>query len=102
MKYFFLLKDGISAAAVFAEMANFLNAQSLNLKKQLFTIYNKYGFHLVKNSYWTVPENNITKKLFNELRENGKYPTNIGEDVVKFVRDLNTGKFYFLCSLYFY
>ncbi|KAL7076495.1 hypothetical protein ACQ4LE_004356 [Meloidogyne hapla] len=90
-------KDGISAAAVFAEIANYLNFQSLNLKKQLFNIYNKYGFHLIRNSYWTVPQNNITKKLFFNLRENGKYPINIdGKNseekyVVKYVRDLNTG-----------
>uniref|UniRef100_A0A914N3W4 Phosphoglucomutase (alpha-D-glucose-1,6-bisphosphate-dependent) n=1 Tax=Meloidogyne incognita TaxID=6306 RepID=A0A914N3W4_MELIC len=90
-------KDGVSAAAVFAEMANYLTSQKLNMKKQLFNIYNKYGFHLIRNSYWTVPENSVTKKLFNNLRENGKYPVNIDGNnceekyVVKHVRDLNTG-----------
>uniref|UniRef100_A0A915M1W5 Phosphoglucomutase (alpha-D-glucose-1,6-bisphosphate-dependent) n=1 Tax=Meloidogyne javanica TaxID=6303 RepID=A0A915M1W5_MELJA len=89
--------DGVSAAAVFAEMANYLASQNLNMKKQLFNIYNKYGFHLIRNSYWTVPENNVTKKLFSNLRENGKYPVNIDGNnceekyVVKHVRDLNTG-----------
>ena len=72
------------------------------MKKQLFNIYNKYGFHLIRNSYWTVPENNVTKKLFSNLRENGKYPVNIDGNnceekyVVKHVRDLNTGKNMFL------
>uniref|UniRef100_A0A915MSK5 Phosphoglucomutase n=1 Tax=Meloidogyne javanica TaxID=6303 RepID=A0A915MSK5_MELJA len=90
-------KDGVSAAAVFAEMANYLASQKLNMKKQLFNIYNKYGFHLIRNSYWTVPKNSVTKKLFNNLRENGKYPVNIDGNkceekyVVKHVRDLNTG-----------
>ena len=34
-------KDGVTAAAVFAEVASFLNSQGLTLKKQLFSIYNQ-------------------------------------------------------------
>ena len=32
-------KDGVTAAAVFAEIASYLNSQGISLTKQLFNIY---------------------------------------------------------------
>uniref|UniRef100_F1KTP4 Phosphoglucomutase-2 n=1 Tax=Ascaris suum TaxID=6253 RepID=F1KTP4_ASCSU len=84
-------KDGITAAGVFAEMASYLNSQNLTLSKQLFNIYKQYGFHLVRSSYWFVPNPEVTKKLFAKLRKDNKYPTKIGNHDVKYVRDLTTG-----------
>ena len=97
---FLIFKDGVSAAAVFAEMANWLRSQQepLTLQQQLFAIYRQYGFHLTKNSYWIVPGPEVTKKLFADLRGNGNassgedYPKAMGASGrIQFVRDLTTG-----------
>jgi phosphomannomutase len=84
-------KDGVSAVAIFAEIANYLYDKGLSLTDQLFQIYNKYGFHLVRSSYWVVPDTEVTKRLFAELRQSEKYPPKVGDQKVKHVRDLTTG-----------
>lgn len=84
-------KDGVSAAAVFAEIANYLHKDGLSLNDQLYKIYFEYGFHLVRSSYWIVPSPDVTKQIFSDLRKNTNYPKQIGGSAVKFVRDLTTG-----------
>uniref|UniRef100_A0A1I7ZZH6 Phosphoglucomutase-2 n=1 Tax=Steinernema glaseri TaxID=37863 RepID=A0A1I7ZZH6_9BILA len=84
-------KDGVSAAGMFAEIASFLHSQGLSLTDQLFHLYHKYGFHLVRSSYWMVPSPQVTKELFAELRKDLKFPEKIGDAKVKFVRDLTIG-----------
>lgn len=84
-------KDGISAAAVFAEIASYLNSQGITLSKQLFDIYKKYGFHLVRSSYWFVPSPDVTKNIFAKLRKDMNFPTKIGKNSVRYVRDLTIG-----------
>ncbi|MFH4975862.1 hypothetical protein AB6A40_002571 [Gnathostoma spinigerum] len=80
-------KDGISAAAIFAEIASYLKSQNMSITKQLFAIYKEYGFHLIRSSYWFTPDPEITKKIFGKLRK--EYPKAIGKYPVKYVRDLN-------------
>lgn len=85
-------KDGVSAAAVFVEMATWLQLQPtpLSLQQQLYRLYNKYGFHLVRSSYWIVPSPDVTKALFAQLRAN--YPPQLGQSgKIQYVRDLTTG-----------
>ncbi|TKR78335.1 hypothetical protein L596_019154 [Steinernema carpocapsae] len=84
-------KDGVSAAGMFSEIACYLNSQGITLAEQLFKIYNKYGFHLVRSSYWMVPSPQVTKDLFDELRKDLKFPEKIGRNSVKYVRDLTIG-----------
>lgn len=61
----------------------------------------RYGFHLVRSSYWIIPGPSVTKQIFSDLRED--YPKQIGEDQVKYVRDLTTGENYILRNIkYFY
>jgi len=85
-------KDGVSAAAVFAELANWLQCQvpAKNLQQQLHEIYRKYGFHLCRNSYLVVTQPEGVKRLFADLRAH-QYPKHLGESGIKFVRDLGTG-----------
>ena len=100
----------MSAAAVFAEMANWLRSQKeppLTLQQQLFAIYRQYGFHLTKNSYWVVPGPEVTKKLFADLRGSGNassgenYPKAMGASGrIQFVRDLTTSLCGFLIILF--
>lgn len=52
----------------------------------------RYGFHVVRSSYWVVPNADVTKQLFADLRKDQKYPTAIGANPVKHVRDLTTGE----------
>lgn len=84
-------KDGVIAAAMFAELAAWLKKEGQSLSSQLLTVYKKYGFHLVKSSYYIVPSPTVTKRLFSELRADNNYPKKIGSENVKYVRDLTTG-----------
>ncbi|VDN54887.1 unnamed protein product [Dracunculus medinensis] len=84
-------KDGIIAAAIFAEIASYLSSKGSSLTKQLFNIYKKYGFHLMSSSYWFVPKSDTVKNIFTKLRKDHKYPTIIGPYNVKYVRDLTVG-----------
>uniref|UniRef100_A0AC35TPE8 Phosphoglucomutase-2 n=1 Tax=Rhabditophanes sp. KR3021 TaxID=114890 RepID=A0AC35TPE8_9BILA len=84
-------KDGVSSAGVFAEIAAFLQVQGKTLKEKLFEIYTEYGFHLVKSTYWVVPNPSVTQTLFGDLRKDSQYPTEIGGVKVRFVRDLTIG-----------
>ncbi|VDP18478.1 unnamed protein product [Onchocerca flexuosa] len=84
-------KDGISAAATFAELTCYLHSKELSLAQQLLNIYNKYGFHLNSNSYWFVPNQTATKNIFGKIRQDKKYPQKIGKFDVKYVRDLTIG-----------
>ncbi|XP_048244066.1 phosphoglucomutase-2-like isoform X2 [Haliotis rufescens] len=89
-------KDGVSAAAVMAEMATFLYNHDSTLAKQLEEIFNKYGYHLSQNSYFRCDDPAITAKMFQNLRNfdgPGKYPSSCGPYKIKYVRDL-TGKGY--------
>ncbi|CAI4230699.1 unnamed protein product [Auanema sp. JU1783] len=84
-------KDGVSSAAVFAEIAAVLHTQGLSLTDKLFQLYEKYGFHLVRSTYWFIPDADARTRLFGTLRENLKYPEHIGKEKVKYVRDLTIG-----------
>ncbi|GMR42339.1 hypothetical protein PMAYCL1PPCAC_12534 [Pristionchus mayeri] len=84
-------KDGVIAAAIFAEMAAFLETEGKTLEQQLFALYYKYGYHLVRSSYWMVPSPSVTQQLFATLRKDLKFPEFIGKEAVKYVRDLTVG-----------
>lgn len=82
-------KDGISAACVFVEIANWLHSNGSTLYQELFDIYYKYGYHLNRTSYWKVPNLSLMPRIFADIRNS--YPTKIGNSTIKYVRDLTTG-----------
>ncbi|KAK3576083.1 hypothetical protein CHS0354_014087 [Potamilus streckersoni] len=87
-------KDGISAAAVCAEMTTYVYAQGKTLAQKLEDIYTQYGFHLCSNSYFICYQQEIIQQMFNELRnynETNKYPETCGPYKIKYVRDLTEG-----------
>ncbi|EYB95450.1 hypothetical protein Y032_0159g3265 [Ancylostoma ceylanicum] len=84
-------KDGINCAGMYAEMAAWLQSQGKTVQQQLFDLYHKYGFHLVRSSYWFTPSPAVTKELFGSLRKDLKFPEKIGSQQVKSVRDLTIG-----------
>lgn len=77
----------MSSAAIFAEMAAWLHEHGKSLHTKLFEIYEqlaplkcftvasqifRYGFHLVRSTYWIVPNPQVTKDLFESLRKDLK------------------------------
>uniref|UniRef100_T1JNB8 Phosphoglucomutase-2 n=1 Tax=Strigamia maritima TaxID=126957 RepID=T1JNB8_STRMM len=87
-------KDGITAAMKIAEMTAHLEKQNLSLTQQLHKIYQRYGYHLCKNSYYLCCDPPTIAKMFYRLRNyNGTdtYPEECGPWIIENVRDLTTG-----------
>ncbi|GCB67787.1 hypothetical protein scyTo_0008118, partial [Scyliorhinus torazame] len=91
---FVLDKDGVSAAAIVAEMASYLATKNTTLSKQLKAIYEEYGYHLSKASYFICHKPETIDRLFQNLRKyNGtnQYPNTCGKFEMSDIRDLTTG-----------
>lgn len=87
-------KDGVSAAVITAEMASFLATRNLSLSQQLKAVYDEYGFHITKASYFICHDPEVIQQLFDNLRNfDGKntYPKSCGRFKVSGIRDLTTG-----------
>ncbi|XP_060589503.1 glucose 1,6-bisphosphate synthase-like [Ruditapes philippinarum] len=87
-------KDGVSAAAVSAEMAAYLYRNNSTLKKKITDIYKHYGHHISSNSYYICHDPETIKRMFDEIRNynnTGKYPDSCGCYKIKHVRDLTVG-----------
>ncbi|KAM7168441.1 phosphopentomutase isoform 2-T2 [Macrochelys suwanniensis] len=87
-------KDGVSAAVITAEMSSWLATKNLSLSQQLKAIYDEYGYHITKASYFICHDPKTIKELFENLRNyDGKntYPKSCGKFKVSGVRDLTTG-----------
>lgn len=84
-------KDGVSAAAVFAEMAQFYARQGVSVLQQLRKLYDTYGHFITNNYYVFVDKQDKTEAIFTRLRNEGHYWLKMGDLSIKAVRDL-TGK----------
>lgn len=87
-------KDGISAAVKVAELAAYLQTQGMTLTEQVKKIYEDYGYHVSRNSYFICYDRPTISSMFERLRNYGApntYPTTCGEFAIKDVRDLTTG-----------
>ncbi|KAM9856752.1 phosphopentomutase [Aulostomus maculatus] len=88
-------KDGVSAAAIAGEMVSYLGTKNIGLSQQLTSIYEEYGYHISKNSYFICHDQNVIRSLFERLRnhsgQEGSYPTKCGRFAISAVRDLTTG-----------
>lgn len=63
-------KDGVSAAAHLATMASYIKDKfNRSLSEQLDFLYEKYGFHCTKTSYFFCYDPNITFKMFQRIRD---------------------------------
>lgn len=83
-------KDGVCAAAVFAEMANQLYAKNMTVAQHMTTLYDTYGHFISRQGYVVVPDPSLTVAIFDRLR-NGEYPKTCGKFAIKEVRDLTVG-----------
>ncbi len=96
-------KDGVCAAAVFAELVNYLNrVKELTISEHLKELSEKYGFFLSKNSYIMCYDPNSINSIFERIRggtvssiidgiERPRYPKTCGNQKIKSVRDLTIG-----------
>uniref|UniRef100_A0A8C4IWL6 Phosphoglucomutase 2 n=1 Tax=Dicentrarchus labrax TaxID=13489 RepID=A0A8C4IWL6_DICLA len=88
-------KDGVSAAAIAGEMISYLATKKTILSQQLTAIYDEYGYHISKNSYFICHDQDVIRSLFERLRnysgQKDSYPTECGRFSISAVRDLTTG-----------
>eukprot|EP00466_Bigelowiella_natans_P001300 jgi/Bigna1/89414/estExt_fgenesh1_pg.C_490011 len=85
-------KDGVSAAAVFAEMATYLEREKkMTVAQHLDSLYQRLGYFLSHNYYVRSNDVKVMSKIFERLRNNGKYWFRCGPYTIKAIRDLKTG-----------
>ncbi|KAK1175606.1 hypothetical protein AOXY_G278 [Acipenser oxyrinchus oxyrinchus] len=87
-------KDGVSASAITAELCSYLAIRNMTLSQQLKAIYEEYGYHITKASYFICHDSKTIKQLFERLRNfegENTYPKMCGSFEVSGVRDLTTG-----------
>ena len=85
-------KDGVRGAAVWAEMAIYLNdVLHINCNERLNQLYEKYGYYATNNRYYFCYNPKTLESIFQEIRNGGKYCESIGPYKVKNIRDLTTG-----------
>ncbi|KAM8976168.1 glucose 1,6-bisphosphate synthase [Pelodytes ibericus] len=87
-------KDGVSAAVVVAEMVTYLDSTGVILTRQLDKIYDMYGYHIAKTSYFLCYDPATIKRIFERLRNYTspkKYPEFCGPYGILHVRDVTTG-----------
>ena len=85
-------KDGVSAGAVFAEMAGQLGrAHGRSVLEHLEHLYRRVGHHTMDSSYVICRNPLTTAAIFDRLRAGGRYWLLLGPHRIEWVRDLTTG-----------
>uniref|UniRef100_A0A4W4HEW9 Phosphoglucomutase 2-like 1 n=1 Tax=Electrophorus electricus TaxID=8005 RepID=A0A4W4HEW9_ELEEL len=87
-------KDGVSAAAVVAEMAAYLHTKNVTLTQQLQNIYEIYGYHISRTSYVVCNDPPTVERIFSRLRNfegEGIYPKTCVGYTIAHIRDVTTG-----------
>lgn len=84
-------KDGVRAAAVFAEMAVELYSQRSTVVRTLHSLYEKYGYYATNNRYFFCYDPALMETIFGRIRNNGQYSEACGPYKIKNIRDLTTG-----------
>uniref|UniRef100_A0A1I8JFC4 Phosphoglucomutase n=1 Tax=Macrostomum lignano TaxID=282301 RepID=A0A1I8JFC4_9PLAT len=69
-------KDGVSAAAVCAELVNRVYSEGKTLAAKLAEIYAEYGWHVTNNGYFFAHDPTETKAMFAAMRDPA-YPTQL-------------------------
>lgn len=84
-------KDGVSAAAVFAELAGYWTAKGITIPERLAYLSELYGYHLGHNGYLSLTEHSTPlAEIFATARADG-FPGSLGSCTVVSVRDLTMG-----------
>jgi Phosphomannomutase len=81
-------KDGLSALGTMSELVFHTYGNGMNLSKHLQSLYDKYGEFCSNNGYFFCYEPATIHNIFNDMRNNGDYMTNVGPYEVESIRDL--------------
>ncbi|KAJ2714106.1 hypothetical protein H4R19_001902 [Coemansia spiralis] len=106
-------KDGITALAVFVQLAVALHAEGRRVGDYLEDMYAKYGYFVSANAYFVCPDPRKTDQIFSRIRfgpaadcDDGiertefarphvgdvlRYPRSVGGSPVSYIRDLTVG-----------
>ncbi|OQS00204.1 phosphoglucomutase [Thraustotheca clavata] len=84
-------KDGVCAAAVFAEMAQQLKKQGVTVHEHLQHLYATYGPYTTQNHYVKCYDPPTIQCIFARLRNEGRYWHTCGNYPIAGIRDLTTG-----------
>ncbi|TNY22254.1 phosphoglucomutase 1 [Rhodotorula diobovata] len=97
-------KDGVTALALFCEMATELARAGKSLSAHLDALYGEYGFHATSNSYFISRDPAVTNRIFSLLRFGNpdtdsstaspsslKLPTSLAGYALTTIRDLTVG-----------
>jgi len=57
-------KDGVAAAAVFAEMTRALARQGVTPYQHLNRLYQRYGCHITRAHYMVAPTPDVSRSIF--------------------------------------
>eukprot|EP00191_Tetraselmis_sp_GSL018_P023856 CAMPEP_0177626712 /NCGR_PEP_ID=MMETSP0419_2-20121207/30803_1 /TAXON_ID=582737 /ORGANISM="Tetraselmis sp., Strain GSL018" /LENGTH=643 /DNA_ID=CAMNT_0019127791 /DNA_START=33 /DNA_END=1965 /DNA_ORIENTATION=+ len=83
-------KDGVSAAAAFAQMAADLAARGLTVGGRLRELQRRYGCYVGRQGYFLASDPASSRRVFEHIREGG-YPEALAGVRVEAVRDLGFG-----------
>jgi len=85
-------KDGVRAAAVFAEMAIELHdVEHTTVNHTLHSLFEKYGYFTTNNRYFFCYDPSLMQTIFSRIRNGGNYTDACGPYKIKNIRDLTTG-----------
>jgi len=84
-------KDGVRSSGVMCELYYHLCQEGKSVMDYLNDQYKKYGYFTTFNRYFFCYDPAVLAKIFRRLREDKKYPTEVGRWKVKRVRDVTIG-----------
>ena len=82
-------KDGVSAMAVFAEMALSVYHEGKSLKSHMQSLYDKYGEFVSYNGYFVIQDFGVIDTIMTRIRDNGNYGVDLTPYQVEYIRDLD-------------
>jgi len=83
-------KDGVRAAAVFAEMASALYERGSTVSAELKRLQAELGYYPTNNRYFFCYEPEKLPIIFGEIRNGGKYAEKCGRFAISSIRDLTS------------
>ena len=81
-------KDGVRAAAIFAEMAGELYARGSTVNGELQRLQRELGYYPTNNRYFFCYDPTKLPIIFGEIRNEGKYTKHCGRFEISGIRDL--------------
>jgi phosphomannomutase len=81
-------KDGVSAMAVFSEMALAVYREGKSLQQHMQSLYDMYGEFVSYNGYYRMDDMGVVDKIMTRIRDNNNYGIDLSPYQVDYIRDL--------------